>query len=154
LSNRNPTKETLAATLNQANHDRKHTLCYIWSTKRYILHIPVLLECCYIKMESSQWEKWNHLFSGKKKFNRTSLSISRWRARYEADLVASVVSFISSSTVKMWTTTVVGKYQPLVGKVLSVTHRGRRKMVFWQSEFGSKLTIVSLLYLTMTLHTI
>jgi hypothetical protein len=52
--------ETLAATLYQVNHDRKHKLCYIWSTKRYILHLQVLLECCYIKMESSQWE--NKLF--------------------------------------------------------------------------------------------
>jgi hypothetical protein len=55
------TTETLAPTLYQVNHDRKHKLCYIGSTKRYILHLLVLLECCYIKMESSQWENWNHL---------------------------------------------------------------------------------------------
>jgi hypothetical protein len=49
---RNPTTETLAATIYQINHDRKHKLCYIWSTKRYILHLQVLIEWCYIKMES------------------------------------------------------------------------------------------------------
>ena len=33
------------------------------STERDILHIQVLLECCYIWMESPQWEIWNNLFS-------------------------------------------------------------------------------------------
>jgi hypothetical protein len=32
---------------------------------RYILHMQVLLECCYIWMESSRWENWNHLFCRK-----------------------------------------------------------------------------------------
>ena len=41
-------------------------------------------------------------------------------------------------------------------KLWSVAHRGRRKRVFWQSEFGSKFTIASLLHvcLTMALYTI
>jgi hypothetical protein len=82
-----------------------------------MLNLQVLLECCYIKMESSQWENWNHLFCRKILFlTGPHYQFSRWRTRYEADLVASVVPFISSSTVKMWTTTFVGKYQHLVGK--------------------------------------
>jgi hypothetical protein len=32
----------------------------IVSSERYILHMQVLLECCYIWMESLQWENWNH----------------------------------------------------------------------------------------------
>ena len=38
----------LAATLYQGNPDRKHKLWNIASTNRYILHMQVLLECCYI----------------------------------------------------------------------------------------------------------
>jgi hypothetical protein len=30
--------------------------------------MQVLLECCYIQMESSQWENWNHLFCRKVSF--------------------------------------------------------------------------------------
>jgi hypothetical protein len=45
----------LAATLYQENPDRNHKLWNIVSTERYILHMQVLLECCYIRMESSQW---------------------------------------------------------------------------------------------------
>jgi hypothetical protein len=41
----------LAATLYQRNLDRN-----IVSSQRYILHMQVLLECCHIQMESSQWE--------------------------------------------------------------------------------------------------
>jgi hypothetical protein len=42
-----------------------HRLCNIVSTERYILHMQVLLECCYIWMEGSQWENWNHRFCRK-----------------------------------------------------------------------------------------
>jgi hypothetical protein len=38
----------LAAALYQGNPDRNHTLWNIVSTERYILHLQVLLECCYI----------------------------------------------------------------------------------------------------------
>jgi hypothetical protein len=38
----------LMATLYQVNPDRNHKLCDIASTERYILHMQVLLECCYI----------------------------------------------------------------------------------------------------------
>jgi hypothetical protein len=38
----------LAATLYQGNPDRKHKLWNIISSERYILHMQVLLECCYI----------------------------------------------------------------------------------------------------------
>ena len=46
----------LVATLYEGNTDRNHKLRNIVSTERYILHMQVLLECCYIYMESSQWE--------------------------------------------------------------------------------------------------
>jgi hypothetical protein len=38
----------LAATLYQGNPDRNHKLWNIVSSERYILHMQVLLECCYI----------------------------------------------------------------------------------------------------------
>jgi hypothetical protein len=38
----------LAATLYQGNPDRNDKLWNIVSSERYILHIQVLLECCYI----------------------------------------------------------------------------------------------------------
>jgi hypothetical protein len=38
----------LAATLYQGNPDRNHKLWNIVSTERYILHMQMLLECCYI----------------------------------------------------------------------------------------------------------
>jgi hypothetical protein len=38
----------LAATLYQRNPDRNHKLWNIVSSERYILHMQVLLECCYI----------------------------------------------------------------------------------------------------------
>jgi hypothetical protein len=38
----------LAATLYQGNPDRNHKLWDIVSSERYILHMQVLLECCYI----------------------------------------------------------------------------------------------------------
>jgi hypothetical protein len=37
----------LAATLSQGNSDVNHKLWNIVSTERYILHMQVLLECCY-----------------------------------------------------------------------------------------------------------
>ena len=55
----------LAATLYQGNLDRNHKLWNIVSSERYILHMQVLLESCYILMESWQWENWNHLFCRK-----------------------------------------------------------------------------------------
>ena len=58
----------LAATLYQGNPDRNHKLWNFVSTERFILHMQVLLECCYIWMESSQWENWNNLFCCKVSF--------------------------------------------------------------------------------------
>jgi hypothetical protein len=46
----------LAATLYQGNPDWIHKLWNIVSFERDILHMQVLLEYCYIYMESSQWE--------------------------------------------------------------------------------------------------
>ena len=48
----------LAATLYQGNPDGNQKLWNIGSTEIYTL-LQALLECCHIKMESSQWEKWN-----------------------------------------------------------------------------------------------
>ena len=58
----------LAANLYQGHPDRNNKLWNIVSSERYILHMQVLLECCYIKMESSQWENLNHLFCRKISF--------------------------------------------------------------------------------------
>jgi hypothetical protein len=38
----------LAAYLYQGNHERNYKLWNIVSSERYILHMQVLLECCYI----------------------------------------------------------------------------------------------------------
>jgi hypothetical protein len=38
------------------NLDRNHKLWNIVSAERYILHVQVLLECCYISMEILQCE--------------------------------------------------------------------------------------------------
>ena len=38
----------LATTIYQGNTDMNHKLWYIVSFDRYIVHIQVLLECCYI----------------------------------------------------------------------------------------------------------
>ena len=46
----------LAATFYHGNPDRNHKPWNIVSSERYILHMHVLLECCHIQMESSQWE--------------------------------------------------------------------------------------------------
>jgi hypothetical protein len=64
----------LAATLYQGNHDRKHKF---WNIERDILHMQVLLDCCYIWMESSQWENWNDLFCRKASF----LTAPHWQYR-------------------------------------------------------------------------
>jgi hypothetical protein len=83
----------LAATLYQGSHDRNHKLwiiesterCrYCWNVATYKLKIHngkieiicFVLEICPI---------------------RPSLSMARYMSRYEADLSASVISFISSS---------------------------------------------------------
>jgi hypothetical protein len=58
----------LAATLYQGNPDRNHKLREIVSTERYIPHMQVLLECCYISMETSQCENWNHICCRKVSF--------------------------------------------------------------------------------------
>jgi hypothetical protein len=42
------TASLLAATLYQGNPDRNHKLWNSISSERYILHMQVLLECCYI----------------------------------------------------------------------------------------------------------
>ena len=63
LANRN-----LWSALFQGNQDSNHKLWNVISTERYILHMQVLLKCCYIWMESSQWENWNHLFCRKVSF--------------------------------------------------------------------------------------
>jgi hypothetical protein len=46
----------LAATLYQGFPDRNHKLWNIVSPERDRHNMQVLLECCYIQMESSQWE--------------------------------------------------------------------------------------------------
>ena len=58
----------LAANLYQGHPDRNNKLWNIVSSERYILHMRVLLGCCYIKMESSQCENLNHLFCRKVSF--------------------------------------------------------------------------------------
>ena len=58
----------LAATIYQWTSDRNHKLWNIVSTERYLLHMQVLLECCYIWMKRSQWQNWNNLFCRKISF--------------------------------------------------------------------------------------
>jgi hypothetical protein len=41
----------IEATLYQGNPDRNHKLWIIVSTERCMLHMQMLLECCYIQME-------------------------------------------------------------------------------------------------------
>ena len=43
----------IAATLYQRNPDKNHTLWNIVSSERYILHLQVLLECCFDIYETS-----------------------------------------------------------------------------------------------------
>lgn len=53
----------LATILYHGNPDWKHKLWNIVST---VLHIQVLLEYCYIWMESSEWKHCHHLFYHRK----------------------------------------------------------------------------------------
>ena len=57
----------------------------IVSTERHILHLQVLLKCCYIYIENSQRENWNYLLW------------KRFCSSYEVDLAILVVSVSSSS---------------------------------------------------------
>jgi hypothetical protein len=59
---------SFAADLYQGNPDGIQKLWNIVSTDRCILHMQVLLECCYIYMESSQWENLNQVFCRKVSF--------------------------------------------------------------------------------------
>jgi hypothetical protein len=70
----------LATILYHGNPDWKHKFWNIVSTERYILHIQVLLEYCYIWMESSEWKNCNHLFYHRRGFvlNWPYVSISRF----------------------------------------------------------------------------
>ena len=52
-------------TLDQGNQDRKHQISTIVSPRKYIIRMQVLLKCCFIEIESSQLESWNHLFCRK-----------------------------------------------------------------------------------------
>jgi hypothetical protein len=60
-----------AATFYQGHPDMKDNLWNIISTERYIIPImlQVLLECCYISMESSLWENWVISFCSKVLFS-------------------------------------------------------------------------------------
>ena len=87
----------LVVTLYHGNPDRNHKVWNIVSTEIYILHMQMLLECCYIKMEFTIGKFKSSLLSYSFVLNSPSLSISRCRTRYEADLSESVVSFISRS---------------------------------------------------------
>ena len=58
-----------------------HKLWNIVSTERYILHMQVLLECCYIWMESSQWENWNNLFCRKVSFLTDTCVCLPWQKK-------------------------------------------------------------------------
>ena len=51
----------LAETLYQGNLDKNHKLWYIISTERYIIHMQVQLECCYIYI-NGKWENLNNSF--------------------------------------------------------------------------------------------
>jgi hypothetical protein len=46
----------LAVTLYQGIPDMNHKRWNIRSTEKHVLHMQMLLECCYIEMKSSQWE--------------------------------------------------------------------------------------------------
>jgi hypothetical protein len=52
----------------QGNNDMSHKHWNILSSERCILQLHVLLEWCYVLMESSQWENWYHLFCRKASF--------------------------------------------------------------------------------------
>ena len=67
----------LTATKYHGNHDSNHKLWNITSTERYVLHMQVLLECCYIKIKSSQLENWNHLLTFENKPSKQPLTGDR-----------------------------------------------------------------------------
>lgn len=64
-----------AETLYQGNHDMKYKPLNIVSTERFILRMQALLECCYIKIESSQLGTDIFLFFVKFCFQRTLIVI-------------------------------------------------------------------------------
>ena len=80
----------LAATLYQENTGKNHRLWDIVSTERYILHIFCWNVATY-KCEVRNGKIVIISFV----LNRPSLSMSRCRSRYDADLVVYVVFFIS-----------------------------------------------------------
>ena len=80
----------LAATLYQENTGKNHRLWDIVSTERYILHIFCWNVAIY-KCEVRNGKIVIISFV----LNRPSLSMSRCRSRYDADLVVYVVFFIS-----------------------------------------------------------
>ena len=84
------TTKMLAATLYQENTGRNHRLWDIVSTERYILHIFCWNVATY-KCEVRNGKIVIISFV----LNRPSLSMSRCRSRYDADLVVYVVFFIS-----------------------------------------------------------
>ena len=76
----------------QGNPNGEYKFGNIVSTKRCILHIQVLLECCY--MESSHWENWNRIFSDLRSQPTLTVISMCVNWMYEADLTVYVVSFI------------------------------------------------------------
>ena len=63
--------------------------------------MQVLLECCYLYMESSQWENLNHLFCLKGLFLiGPRWNFTRCRSRFEADLSVSEVFLISMEQIQ------------------------------------------------------
>ena len=70
------------ATHFDGNHDGNHKLLNIVSTERYILHMQVLVECCYTYMERSHWKYRNNLFWRGFVLNQSLLWISRCRTGY------------------------------------------------------------------------
>jgi hypothetical protein len=84
----------LVATLYQGNPDGNDKLWNIVSTERYAGAAGLLL---HINGKFTMEKLKSSLLSYSFILNHPSLSISRCRSRYEADLSVSVVSFISSS---------------------------------------------------------
>lgn len=74
-------------TLYQGNNDSKCTLEYRITWRYTSIFQQALLEGWYIEMECSQLESWKQLFS-REVFvsNCPSLSISRWKSRYDTAL--------------------------------------------------------------------
>jgi hypothetical protein len=53
----------LATTLYQGNYDRNHKSGISYQLRDTYSIWRMMLEGCYIYMESSQWGNWNHLLS-------------------------------------------------------------------------------------------